>query len=112
MARRRALTFSRDAYDDLDAIFLHIAEDDPGAARRQLKRILEHADKLRDFPEMGRSRSRLAPTLRSIVEGSYVIFYYPRDARIEVARILHGHQDIEDQLASFLRRTFDPGGER
>ena len=109
MARRKRLSFSLDAYEDLEGIFLHIAQHGSGAARRQIARLLRQAESLRDFPNLGRDRSRLAPALRSVVEGTYVIFYYARDDRIDIVRVLHGRQDVEAEFISFLERTVDSG---
>ena len=49
-----------------------------------MARILNTGDGLRDFPEMGKARDRLASGLRSLVEAPYVIFYYPHPDRIDV----------------------------
>ena len=106
MAARRRLIVAPSASEDLEGIWQHIAADNLGAARDQITRILAHADMLRDFPEMGLDRSRLAPALRSVVEQPYVIFYYPHDDRIEIVRVFHGRQDIEAELLSFLRQNF------
>lgn len=43
---------------------------------------------------MGRDRQELATTLRSFPTGNYVIFYYPVETGIEVARVLYGARDI------------------
>lgn len=67
---------------------------DGSKARSQLKRILLHADMLRDDDAMGRDRSELSPTLRSVDEHPYTIFYYPHDDAIEIARVLPTKRDI------------------
>ena len=65
-----------------------------------------HADMLRDFPELGTDRTALRPSLRSVIERPYVIFYFPRDDRIEIVRVFHEQQDIEGELRAFLDDTF------
>ncbi len=108
MPDRRRLFIAPSAAYDLEKIWLHIADDNPSAARRQVSRILSAADNLRDFPEMGKVRNRLASGLRSLIEDPYVIFYYPHPARIEIVRVFHGRQDIESEMISFVRRYFPP----
>jgi plasmid stabilization system protein ParE len=38
------------------------------------------------------------PGLRSVVEGSSLIFYYPRPEGPEIVRILHGKRNITSDL--------------
>ena len=47
---------------------------------------------------MGRRREELAPGLRSILQGSYVIFYRLTEERIEIVRVLHVARDIDQQF--------------
>ena len=44
---------------------------------------------------MGRSRSELAPDLRSFPFEAYVIFYRPLDNGVEIVRVIHGSRNIE-----------------
>lgn len=43
----------------------------------------------------GRSREELAPGLRSLAFGRYVVFYMPLPDGIDVVRVLHGSRDID-----------------
>lgn len=55
-------------------------------------------DKLRllaSQPLMGRSRDELAPGVRSMPIGRYVIFYLPLHDGIDFVRVLHSARDIE-----------------
>ena len=108
MADRRRLFIAPSATYDLEEIWLHIADDNPSAARQQVARILSAADNLCDFPDMGRARDRLASGLRSLIEDPYVIFYYPQPDRIEIVRVFHGRQDIESEMISFVRQYLRP----
>lgn len=56
------------------------------AVRKQFARLAGH-------PSMGRAREELAPSLRSIPEGKYVIFYRSISEGILVIRVLHGSRD-------------------
>ncbi|MDX2006292.1 MAG: type II toxin-antitoxin system RelE/ParE family toxin [Meiothermus sp.] len=53
---------------------------------------------LDSFPDIGRARANLAPGLRSIPEGSYLIFYRPTSSEVEIVRVLHGARDLEALL--------------
>ena len=108
MTDRRRLFIAPSAAYDLEEIWLYIAADSPSAARQQVLQILSAADKLCDFPDMGKVRNRLASGLRSLIENPYVIFYYTHPARIEIVRVFHIRQDIESEMISFVRRYFRP----
>jgi len=79
---------------DLAEIALRIAEDNPTAADHWLDSIDEHCRLLASMPEMGRRRPDLAPRLRSLPVGNYIIFYRPLPSGIEVIRVLHGARDL------------------
>jgi toxin ParE1/3/4 len=83
------------ARQDLDEIWLYIAEDDPAAADHFLDTLYEKFVLLAEQPLLGRLRPELAPNLRSLSVGNYVIFYRPIDNGIEVARVLHGARAID-----------------
>lgn len=46
-------------------------------------------------PMMGCSRDELAPGVRSLAFGRYVVFYEPLPDGIDVVRVLHGTRDID-----------------
>jgi toxin ParE1/3/4 len=85
---------SEAASEDLDEIWLFIAQDDPDAADRFIRTILSRFPTLASMPYIGRHREELSARLRSFPVGNYVIFYRPIDDGIEVARILHGARDF------------------
>ena len=84
----------REARDDLDGIYSDVAQDSPPAADRLIDAIESRFRLLASNPLMGEARPELAPGLRSFSVGNYVIFFRPRDNGIDVARVLHGAQDI------------------
>ena len=47
------------------------------------------------YPEIGRLRLDIAPTLRSLPVGVYLVFYRRVDDGIEIVRVLHGQCDVE-----------------
>jgi toxin ParE1/3/4 len=83
------------AQTDLDEIWLYIAEHNIPAADRFLDILDERFVLLAGQPLLGRARPELAPNLRSLSVGNYVIFYRPIDDGIEVARVLRGARDID-----------------
>ncbi len=46
-----------------------------------------------DNPAMGRERPDLVENLRSFRVEEYIIYYYPVEYGIDVARIVHGARD-------------------
>lgn len=85
---------TRDASNDLGEIARYLATENPTAAQGLLDRIEERCRSLAEMPETGRLRGELAPNLRSVAVGNYVIFYRPDDEGIQIIRVLHGSRDI------------------
>jgi toxin ParE1/3/4 len=80
---------------DLDEIYEYIARDNAAAAERHVVRLVEAARRLSAFPLRGRARPALGDTIRSIVEGQYVILYRAGTERVDVVRFIHGARDLE-----------------
>ena len=85
---------SETARKDLDDIWWYIAQDNPLAADRFIQRLLSKLPVLASMPYMGRQRDELFLGLRSFPFQDYIIFYRPMEDGIEVARFLHGAQDL------------------
>ncbi|HLO84020.1 MAG TPA: type II toxin-antitoxin system RelE/ParE family toxin [Nostocaceae cyanobacterium] len=86
---------SHQALQDIENIWNYIANQNPQAADNLFDQLRAKFPKLAKFPQMGRSRFDLAPSLRCFPVASYLIFYRPIEQGIEIVRILHGSQDIE-----------------
>jgi len=84
-----------EAENDLDEIWLYIAQDSPDNADKLLDEIEETSRKLARFTDMGRNRDDLHPGLHSFPVGKYLIFYMPINGGIEIVRVLHGMMDID-----------------
>ena len=82
------------AEQDLIGIWSYISDDNSYAADRLLDEIDEICDTLADAPHAGRLREDLAPGLRSLPVGNYVILYRPHGDGIIVIRVLHGARDL------------------
>ena len=99
--------FSRKAARDLDEISGYIAADNPEAAERVRRIILNASDLLAQHPELGR-RIRKASARHSQIRwfvvpkfGNYLIFYQPFQETVVVIRVLHAARD--------WTRFFSPG---
>jgi len=88
------------AEQDLLGIWDRISDDSPTAADRVWQQLHERFDLLLKYPNMGESQERYRPGLRSVVEGSYIIFYRPVHDGILIYRVLHGARQWENLLLS------------
>lgn len=66
---------SQQADDDFERIWLNIALNNDDAADRVLRAINVKIERLRIFPEIGRTRDDLRLGARGLVHGSYLILY-------------------------------------
>ena len=89
------LDFTLLATQDLNDIHDYLAEKSPKAAERFIEQIEKRCLRIAEMPGIGRSRDELAAGLRSVPEGSYVIFYQPLEEGVMIVRVLHGARDIE-----------------
>ena len=86
------------AKSDLLRIYSYMEERNPFAAERILDRIDKKFDQLTRFPFIGRERSSLAPGLRSVLVGTYLIFYTIESGGIIVVRVIDGRRDIDEEF--------------
>ena len=89
------IRISRSARSDLLEAWSYLANEDFALADGMLDRILEVADKLATWPEMGRARPDLRPDLRSFPIGTHVVYYRVLPDALEVVRVLHGRRDVD-----------------
>ena len=94
MDSRYTLTDRADA--DLFEISLYLARQGSiDTAERFIDAVHLQFERLVDHPGMGRAREELAPGLRSIPEGKYVIFYRSTQEGILIVPVLHGSRDAK-----------------
>ena len=68
----------------------YIAKDDPAAADRMIETVLERAERLAEFPALGRS-GRVSGTRELVVAGTpYILPYRVRGETVEILRLIHG----------------------
>ncbi|MGK7894968.1 MAG: type II toxin-antitoxin system RelE/ParE family toxin [Xenococcus sp. (in: cyanobacteria)] len=89
------IILSPKAEEDLENINERIASYNPQAANRLLDKIGDKFETLASFPNMGKSRNELIAGLRSFPIEDYLIFYFPIENGIEIARVVSGYRDLE-----------------
>ena len=92
------LVFTPAAEKDLDDIWFEIALDNPPSADHTIDRIRGRSEQLSAFPESGRERRDIAPGVRSLNSGTYLILYQVAAGRVEIVRIVHGARDVLNVL--------------
>jgi toxin ParE1/3/4 len=80
---------------DILEIWAYIAEDSLAQADLWVDRLDETLALWATQPLLGRVRDELAPGIRSLAFGRYVVFYQPLPVGIDVVRVLHGSRDID-----------------
>jgi len=92
--REWPIVTSARAEDDLIAIWLHIARENPKAADRILDMIENRWQQLAAHPLSGPSRSEVAPDLRHLIVRDYLILYRVSEHAVEIVRVLHGRRNL------------------
>lgn len=88
------LAISPDADADLEHIWFYIAQDQPVNADRFLDRLKAAAERLAEFPNIGRNRPELAEGLKSFPVGRYNLYYRISGGKLELVRVLAAEMDI------------------
>jgi toxin ParE1/3/4 len=83
------------ADEDLIAIWLDIAADNPVAADRLLDAIEARWQQLAQHSHSGSARDDIAPGIRHLVAGQYLTLYRILDDGVEIVRVLHGRRKID-----------------
>lgn len=83
------------ADEDLIAIWLEIAADDPIAADRVLDAIEARWQQLAQHPHSGLARDDIAPGIRHLVAGQYLTLYRITNETVEIIRLIHGRRKID-----------------
>lgn len=94
------LAWSPEAIEDIEAIASYIERDSPWYARAVVSKIVETAESIPDYPELG----RIVPEIddRSIRERfvySYRIIYRIEQERILVTTVVHGSRLLQPFMA-------------
>ena len=89
------ITRRPEAEADVIDIWGFIAEDSIPEADRWVDRLDERVQLWATQPMIGRARDELAPGLRSMAFGRYIVFFEPIHDGIDIVRVLHGSRDID-----------------
>ncbi len=84
------------AISDVDAIWLHVAKDDPEAVTRMVERLEASVARLVDYPQSGPARPEIGVNVRSIVIGQYILLYRVEPETIDIIRVIHGARRLDD----------------
>jgi toxin ParE1/3/4 len=86
------------ALADLDAIYEYVAARNLSAADRLMDTFRTRFKLIASHPLLGQLQPELAPDLRSLVVGSYVVFYRVTDQEVQIARVIHSARDLQDEF--------------
>jgi toxin ParE1/3/4 len=92
------IVVSDKAKSDLLRVYMYLAPRNLAAADALIERIDRRFVQLLRFPFIGRPRPSLAPGLRSLVVGNYLIFYSVEKDRITIVRVLDSRMDIDEEF--------------
>jgi len=85
--------WTRTAIRDLSTAKEYIGRDNPRAAREIALKIVGAAERIIQFPEVGRA-GKVSGTRELVVPGTqYLIVYRVKKNAIHFLRVLHGHQE-------------------
>ncbi len=89
-------SFSEEAIKDLNDICDYVAQINPQAASNLFDAIRKKCKLVANFPNMGKNYDKLKPNLRGFLVDDYIIFYYPQEEGIAIARVVYGYRDLEE----------------
>lgn len=91
------IVWTQRARHNLDDIGEYIAQDDPRAAERTIRRIVEQVSGLAFYPQIGRAGS-IEGTRELVISDTPYIVVYRINERVEILRVRHTAQRWPDFL--------------
>ncbi len=88
------------ALRDLHEIWSYIADSNEPAADALLKRIDQKIKRACRFPLMGSPRPDIAPELRILVEGHYLVLYEAESSGLLIVAVVHSSRSMDKWLES------------
>lgn len=98
----RTLSQTPLATQDVRDILDYLLEHSEPAADRFTAELEAACQLLRSQPRMGRDRVDLAPDVRSVVVGKYLVFFRASDTTIQILRVIHGARNITPEMFESL----------
>ena len=97
---------SPEATDDLQEIWVYIANDNPAAADKLEEDIYAACELLAKNPRLGHRRSELTdePVLFWPVRGQYMVIYLPDTEPPKIVRILQGARNADSRTTKLYDR--------
>jgi toxin ParE1/3/4 len=96
----RVLVWSPEAIEDIEAIAAYIEHDSPWYAKAVASKLVETAESIPEFPELGRIVPEIAdPGIRERLVHRYGVVYRLGERHVLVAVIVHGRKDFEPFVA-------------
>ncbi|MEK7661579.1 MAG: type II toxin-antitoxin system RelE/ParE family toxin [Pseudomonadota bacterium] len=92
---------SKESDEDVFAIWLHIALDNPNAADKLVEKIGNTFDLLEANPLIGKmAKFKKYPKqqIRTFPVRKYLIIYSPIEGGIQILRVVHGAMDLESEI--------------
>lgn len=100
----RTLVWSPEAVEDIEAIAAYIERDSPWYARAVASKIVETAESIPEYPELGRMVAEIDDSaIRERLVHRYRIIYRLDEARVLIVAVIHGRQDF----GTFMARIQD-----
>ena len=78
----------------MEEIYEFVSQVNLSSAGNLIEQFTKTYRALADMPRMGRLRADIAPGLRSVPVGSYILFYREVDDGVQIVRVIHGARDI------------------
>ena len=92
----RALAWSPGAIEDIESIAAYIERDSAWYAKAVASKIVETADTIPEFPELGRMVPEVEdPAIRERFAYSYRIIYRLESEQVLVAAVIHGSRLLQ-----------------
>ena len=90
------VSWTPQAFDDLEAICLFIARDAPQVAAVFANRAFHATDRLANYPLSGRVVPELGiENIREIVLGNYRLIYRIQEDEVQIVTVHHGAQRLD-----------------
>ena len=91
----RAVAWSLEAVEDVEAIAAYIQRDSPWYAKAVVSKIVETVETIPDFPELGRAVPELGDAaIRERFVHRYRVIYRLDAGQILIVAVIHGRQDF------------------
>lgn len=86
---------TKPAIQDIEQIADYIATQS-GLAKSEnfLSKLDAKFAKIAQFPNLGRQRDEILPSIRSLSIDNYIILYTPQGQDVEIFRVVNGYRDL------------------